>query len=114
MVDLVDEGDLLGFLEYFDRICREQDAWEAVRFAGLDGVKIGFASLPAQSVSNEDGEWQLYPVMAAAQEVEVAHMAVARRMAVVARMAAGIAAEPFGRAGVSRIERVGGCQFGSW
>ena len=57
---------------------------------------------------------QLYPVMAAAQEVEVAHMAVARRMAVVARMAAGIAAEPFGRAGVSRIERVGGCQFGSW
>ena len=52
--------------------------------------------------------------MAAAQEVEVAHMAVARRVAVVARMAAGIAAEPFGRAGVAGIERVGGWQFGSW
>ena len=52
--------------------------------------------------------------MAAAQKSEVAHMEVARPMAVVARMAAAIAGEPFRRAGLAGIEWVGGWLFGSW
>ena len=52
--------------------------------------------------------------MAAAQQVEVAHMEVARRMAVPAHMAGAIAGEPFRRAGLAGIEWVGGWQFGSW
>ena len=52
--------------------------------------------------------------MAAAQELEVAHMEVARRMEVAAGMAAAIAGEPFRRAGLAGIEWVGGWKFGSW